>query len=61
VHMMIHGVENGVGCRSLEPKGGESLMEQLVPFSRGLLQPINTLERLYDSRCPILAPSSWRM
>jgi hypothetical protein len=61
VHRMNHGVENGVGCRSLEPKGRESLMEQLVPFTRGLLQPIYALERLHDSRCPILVPSSWRM
>jgi hypothetical protein len=27
MHIMVHGVEVGVACRSLEPEGGKDLVE----------------------------------
>jgi hypothetical protein len=41
---MVHRVEASVGRRSLEPQGGEGLVEKLVPFARGLLQSKDALE-----------------
>jgi hypothetical protein len=49
--MAVHGVEVGVGRRSLEPKGEKSMMEQLEPFMRSMFQLKDDLEQPHDARC----------
>jgi hypothetical protein len=58
MHIVVHEVEAGVGRRSLEPKGGEGMMKQLVSITQRLLQSMDSLEHARDARCSILR-ASW--
>jgi hypothetical protein len=44
MHMVVHGIEAGVRRRSLESKGGHARMEQHVPCTQSLFQPLDALE-----------------
>jgi hypothetical protein len=58
MHLIINGVESGVGRRSLKTKGGKGPVDDFVPLTRSQLQPIYVLEQSHGPRGPILYPSS---